>query len=64
MDHHLKLLKPNRHSHIPNIFLAQIGSNSSAFSYHSSLTPWIIDSSVFLSHDKSLSCISFLLTLF
>ncbi|XP_028100257.1 uncharacterized protein LOC114299661 [Camellia sinensis] len=40
----LKLLKSNPDSSIPSVSLAQIGSNSSAFSCHSSLTPWIIDS--------------------
>ena len=43
MDHFLKLLKPNPRYGIPNVSLAQICSNSSVFSCHSSPTPWIID---------------------
>ena len=44
MHHLLKLLKPNPQSGIPNVSLAQTSSNSSAFSCHSSPTPWIFDS--------------------
>lgn len=40
----LKLLISNPQSGNPNVSLAQTSSNSSAFSCHSSPTPWIIDS--------------------
>ena len=46
MDHLLKLLRTNSLSGIPNVSLAQTGSESSALSCHlkSGPAPWIIDS--------------------